>query len=241
MPSRVSHCGRPLPCRHHPPASRANTTPRGYGWPHQRLRNAWRPSVEAGIVTCARCGNPSSRARPGTSDVTTTTEPSTPAANTPAATGEPPAESSLLLEVGAAEPRRLGPRMRLVECLAAYPSVRTEGALVYADGSVGPLDPKTELVALHSAAPSPGGAVVQRRAPDEVVAVRRMLPDFEKCVIAVALMNVPAACDSILGHGAYLLVDASTAPIIGQRRRFLMRRLPDTAPTRRQFRHLREL
>ena len=32
------------------------TTQRGYGHHHQQLRKKWRPLVEAGIVTCARCG-----------------------------------------------------------------------------------------------------------------------------------------------------------------------------------------
>jgi hypothetical protein len=34
------------------------TTARGYGWRHQRVRAAWRPRVEAGLVDCARCGEP---------------------------------------------------------------------------------------------------------------------------------------------------------------------------------------
>jgi hypothetical protein len=40
----------------------AQTTANGYGWPHQRLREAWRPRVEAGQVDCARCGE---RIQPG--------------------------------------------------------------------------------------------------------------------------------------------------------------------------------
>jgi hypothetical protein len=34
------------------------TTARGYGWRHQRVRAAWRPRVDAGLVDCARCGEP---------------------------------------------------------------------------------------------------------------------------------------------------------------------------------------
>jgi len=49
----------PSPCADHQPATRrANTTRRGYGWPHQRLRNSLRLTVEASVVTCARCGDP---------------------------------------------------------------------------------------------------------------------------------------------------------------------------------------
>lgn len=35
-----------------------NSTERGYGSQHQKLREAWRPSVEAGDVDCARCREP---------------------------------------------------------------------------------------------------------------------------------------------------------------------------------------
>lgn len=33
-----------------------NTTERGYGAEHQRLRRQWKPRVERGEVNCARCG-----------------------------------------------------------------------------------------------------------------------------------------------------------------------------------------
>lgn len=32
------------------------TTQRGYGREHQKLRAQWRPYVEAGEISCARCG-----------------------------------------------------------------------------------------------------------------------------------------------------------------------------------------
>lgn len=35
-----------------------STSDRGYGWPHQRERERWRPVVEAGDGVCARCGEP---------------------------------------------------------------------------------------------------------------------------------------------------------------------------------------
>lgn len=35
---------------------RLNTTERGYGAAHQKLRNEWKPRVERGEVPCARCG-----------------------------------------------------------------------------------------------------------------------------------------------------------------------------------------
>ena len=31
-------------------------TQQGYGNSHQRLRKCWKAQVEAGVVTCARCG-----------------------------------------------------------------------------------------------------------------------------------------------------------------------------------------
>ena len=34
------------------------TTQRGYGSKHQKLRAEWKPKVEAGQVTCARCRLP---------------------------------------------------------------------------------------------------------------------------------------------------------------------------------------
>ena len=37
-------------------SARGNTTARGYGTPHQRLRKSWVPRVERGEVACWRCG-----------------------------------------------------------------------------------------------------------------------------------------------------------------------------------------
>lgn len=37
---------------------RGSTTQRGYGAPHQRRRHQWAPRVAAGLVACARCGEP---------------------------------------------------------------------------------------------------------------------------------------------------------------------------------------
>lgn len=37
---------------------RGSTDQRGYGVAHRKLRAKWRPLVEAGGVTCARCGQP---------------------------------------------------------------------------------------------------------------------------------------------------------------------------------------
>lgn len=34
------------------------TTQRGYGAAHQRERRSWQPLVDAGMVTCWRCGQP---------------------------------------------------------------------------------------------------------------------------------------------------------------------------------------
>src|SRR5215210_161302 len=92
--------------------------------------------------------------------------------------------------------------MGFVERHAVDDSIRIESAVVDADRSVGPFDPEMELVVLDSAAPSAGGAVVQSRASDEFLAVGRMLPDLENSVKAVALMNVPAPANPILGHSA---------------------------------------
>lgn len=39
-------------------ATNRSTTSRGYGTPHQAARERWRPIVEAGQATCARCGDP---------------------------------------------------------------------------------------------------------------------------------------------------------------------------------------
>jgi hypothetical protein len=35
-----------------------NTSRRGYGWTHQKLRNRWARDVARGEVECARCGEP---------------------------------------------------------------------------------------------------------------------------------------------------------------------------------------
>lgn len=35
-----------------------DTTARGYGTAHQKLRAQWTPVVQAGQATCARCGQP---------------------------------------------------------------------------------------------------------------------------------------------------------------------------------------
>lgn len=35
---------------------RGSSTARGYDREHERLREAWRPEVEAGLVDCWRCG-----------------------------------------------------------------------------------------------------------------------------------------------------------------------------------------
>lgn len=37
--------------------SRGNTSARGYGTKHQRLRKRWATQVEQGVVTCWRCGH----------------------------------------------------------------------------------------------------------------------------------------------------------------------------------------
>jgi len=50
--------GRCVPCRRRQWNSRGTNTERGYGAEHQRLREAWRPLVEAGDVDCARCHGP---------------------------------------------------------------------------------------------------------------------------------------------------------------------------------------
>lgn len=39
-------------------AERGSTAARGYGAEHRKLRAAWKPKVEAGEVTCWRCGRP---------------------------------------------------------------------------------------------------------------------------------------------------------------------------------------
>jgi hypothetical protein len=38
--------------------SHGNTYERGYGGEHQRLKEHWRPYVEAGLVDCWRCDRP---------------------------------------------------------------------------------------------------------------------------------------------------------------------------------------
>jgi hypothetical protein len=46
-------------CEKHKPAHSTHTrtaTQRGYGAAHRKLREQWRPKVEAGLVNCARCG-----------------------------------------------------------------------------------------------------------------------------------------------------------------------------------------
>jgi hypothetical protein len=40
------------------PRHERNTTGRGYGTEHQKLRAAWAPRVAAGRAHCARCGQP---------------------------------------------------------------------------------------------------------------------------------------------------------------------------------------
>lgn len=36
--------------------AKGTTTERGYGWQHQKLRERWKPQVNALQVSCARCG-----------------------------------------------------------------------------------------------------------------------------------------------------------------------------------------
>ena len=50
--------GRCVPCRRRQWNARGTTADRGYGTEHRALREAWRPLVEAGLTTCARCNNP---------------------------------------------------------------------------------------------------------------------------------------------------------------------------------------
>lgn len=40
------------------PGHTLSTTQRGYGSAHQAERERWKPAVEAGHATCARCGKP---------------------------------------------------------------------------------------------------------------------------------------------------------------------------------------
>lgn len=37
---------------------KGKTSERGYGWAHQKAREAWRPVVDAGAANCVRCGRP---------------------------------------------------------------------------------------------------------------------------------------------------------------------------------------
>jgi hypothetical protein len=43
---------------------KGSTARRGYGTAHQRERARWRPKVDAGLVDCARCGQPLEPGRP---------------------------------------------------------------------------------------------------------------------------------------------------------------------------------
>jgi len=43
---------------------RGSTSRRGYGTKHQRIRASWSPKVAAGLVNCARCGQPIEPGRP---------------------------------------------------------------------------------------------------------------------------------------------------------------------------------
>jgi hypothetical protein len=43
---------------------KAGTTARGYGTSHQRERARWARKVDAGLVDCARCGEPIEAGRP---------------------------------------------------------------------------------------------------------------------------------------------------------------------------------
>lgn len=47
--------------------AKAKTTDRGYGNPHQRERDRWRPKVDAGLVDChaKRCFEPTRAILPG--------------------------------------------------------------------------------------------------------------------------------------------------------------------------------
>jgi hypothetical protein len=47
--------GRCETCRRSNWRARGSSTQRGYGAEHRRLREAWRPTVNAGGVSCARC------------------------------------------------------------------------------------------------------------------------------------------------------------------------------------------
>ena len=63
-------CGRHSDQPRCPDHRRASTTARSYGWTHQQEREAWKPAVEAGEVTCRRapwgqCVAPSPTIGPG--------------------------------------------------------------------------------------------------------------------------------------------------------------------------------
>src|SRR5262245_45397428 len=92
--------------------------------------------------------------------------------------------------------------MGLVEGDAGDDPFDIEAAVVDADGSVGPCHLEMELVVPQPAPPVSGRAVVQSRAPDELLATGRVLPDVEENVETVALMNVPGSVDAKLGHSA---------------------------------------
>jgi hypothetical protein len=50
--------GRCESCRRQHWRNQPTRTERGYGTDHHKLREAWRPLVEAGDVDCARCHEP---------------------------------------------------------------------------------------------------------------------------------------------------------------------------------------
>src|SRR5215208_2237188 len=56
---------------------RPNSSKRGYGKRHKRLRAAWAPQVAAGSGRCVRCGVPIAPGERGTSATTTATAPGT--------------------------------------------------------------------------------------------------------------------------------------------------------------------
>lgn len=47
-----------LDCQRERGRRRGTTAQRGYGSRHQRLRNTWAPHINAGVVSCSRCGDP---------------------------------------------------------------------------------------------------------------------------------------------------------------------------------------
>jgi hypothetical protein len=50
--------GRCPECNRERNQARRSTSARGYGTSHQKLRKMWTPQVAAGLVACARCGQP---------------------------------------------------------------------------------------------------------------------------------------------------------------------------------------